>query len=131
MENTARLYNCAQCHIQVIICRHCDRGNIYCNDCAPVARVDAQRKAGERYQLSKQGRTKHAARQRLYRQRLRKKVTHQGSLRLSLRDLLQERSEIRVVGKKSSHIIQHDDISCHSCRLEVSPFVRLGYLRSG
>ena len=29
MESTARLYQCMFCHVQVIICRKCDRGNIY------------------------------------------------------------------------------------------------------
>ena len=28
MENTARLFNCARCHRQVLICRQCVRGNI-------------------------------------------------------------------------------------------------------
>ncbi|MDA9983435.1 hypothetical protein N9H39_12115 [Gammaproteobacteria bacterium] len=30
MENSARVYNCAGCRYQVVICRRCDRGNIYC-----------------------------------------------------------------------------------------------------
>ena len=75
MESTARLYNCARCHCQVIICSYCDRGNIYCDkSCADLARKTSLRKAGKRYQRSYRGRLKHAERQRHYRARC-KKVT--------------------------------------------------------
>jgi hypothetical protein len=30
METDARLFNCARCHRQVVICSRCDRGNLYC-----------------------------------------------------------------------------------------------------
>jgi hypothetical protein len=29
MESSARLFTCARCRAQVLICRRCDRGNIY------------------------------------------------------------------------------------------------------
>jgi len=29
MQSSARLFNCARCRRQVVICSHCDRGNIY------------------------------------------------------------------------------------------------------
>jgi len=65
MENTARLYHCARCHRQVVICRQCDRGNIYCPDgCAEEARRTSLRAAGGRYQQTRRGRLKHAERQR-------------------------------------------------------------------
>ena len=30
MQSSARLFNCARCRRQVVICSHCDRGNRYC-----------------------------------------------------------------------------------------------------
>ncbi len=70
MKNTARLFNCASCHRQVVLCRRCDHGNIYCSrSCGETARQHSQRLAGRRYQNSRRGRHKHARRQRHYRER--------------------------------------------------------------
>ena len=55
MSETAPLFNCARCGDQVVICSCCDRGNCYCQKCAPVARQDARRCAGKRYQHSRRG----------------------------------------------------------------------------
>lgn len=76
----ARLFLCAapECRAQACICRPCDRGHIYCADCAPHARRRSVRQAGERYQASRRGRIKHAERARRYRSRA-NKVTHHGS----------------------------------------------------
>jgi hypothetical protein len=83
MELTPRLFLCARCYEQVIICTYCDRGNIYCSFlCSLTARKNSLREAGMRYQHSIKGRLKHALRQRHYMQRLRglnNKMTHQGS----------------------------------------------------
>lgn len=77
---SARLFLCAACREMVIICRRCDRGQIYCaKGCAQQARRRAQRDAGRRYQTSRRGRLNHAARNRRYRART-KNGTHQGSL---------------------------------------------------
>jgi len=70
MNDVARIYYCTRCHSQVFICRHCDRGHIYCGQCAPKAQAEAKYRAAQRYQTSHQGRVKHAARQRRYRERL-------------------------------------------------------------
>ena len=78
MESTGRLFLCACCREQVLICRRCDRGQRYCRTCAKEARRASVREAGRRYQQSRQGRFAHAARSRLHRER-NKKVTHQGS----------------------------------------------------
>ncbi|MCU7940734.1 MAG: hypothetical protein KZQ64_00825 [gamma proteobacterium symbiont of Bathyaustriella thionipta] len=68
MCDSARLYNCERCHKQVIICSHCDHGNIYCNDgCAWYSRQEKQREAAHRYQSSHKGRQSHARRQQRYR----------------------------------------------------------------
>jgi len=76
----ARLFLCAVvgCRAQVLICRDCDRGHIYCGACAPTARRRSLHQAGRRYQASARGRVRHAARSRQYRLR-RNKVTHHGS----------------------------------------------------
>ena len=57
MECSARLFNCARCHCQVVLCSHCDRGQIYCGrSCAQAARRHATHAAGRRYQRSRRGR---------------------------------------------------------------------------
>ncbi len=53
MCSSARVFTCARCRRQVVICSHCDRGNRYCGpSCAHSARRHAQREAAQRYQLS-------------------------------------------------------------------------------
>jgi hypothetical protein len=80
-EETYRLYSCRRCAEQVRICRDCDRGNQYCaRQCAPMRRRESLRRAGQRYQRSRRGACRHAARQRAWRERQMQKVTHQGSL---------------------------------------------------
>ncbi len=79
-----RLFLCAapECRAQACICRDCDRGHIYCADCAPQARRRSLRQAGRRYQAGRRGRIKHAERARRYRARRgarTNKVTHHGS----------------------------------------------------
>ena len=86
-EPVYRLYNCERCQVQVRICERCDHGNIYCaGECAKIRRRESLRRAQARYQRSRGGARRHAARQRCWRERQRdepKIVTHQGS-RLSL-----------------------------------------------
>ena len=91
-DRPARLFVCAGCRAQVVLCSRCDRGQRYCQRaCAERARRSKQREAGQRYQCSPMGRLKHAARQRCLRRRRRqasapgagmlwRSVTHQGSL---------------------------------------------------
>jgi len=43
MQSSARLFNCARCRRQVVICSHCDRGNIYCSKrCSQTARREEE-----------------------------------------------------------------------------------------
>lgn len=95
MKATGRLYNCARCHAQAIICRPCDRGHIYCSPrCSQQARKTFRKRAQQRYQKSPKGRQVAAARQSRFRAKRRrlvslsevpatnadiKKVTHQCS----------------------------------------------------
>lgn len=79
MHETNRLFLCARCGKQVLICTHCDRGQIYCADgCATLSRRQSRREARRRYESSPRGRLIHAERSRRYRLRHRS-VTHQGS----------------------------------------------------
>jgi len=89
MDQPARLYLCARCRIQVVLCSRCDRGNRYCGrPCRHQAREDARRQTAQRYQRSWRGRIAHAQRSRRWRQRRAAaagggddahNVTHQGS----------------------------------------------------
>ena len=82
-EQTGRLFLCSRCQAQVLVCSQCDRGQRYCNSgCADITRLSRQREAGNRYQQSRAGRHKHAARMHQWRKRraaAAKIVTHHGS----------------------------------------------------
>lgn len=126
MNNTARLYNCASCHCQVIVCSHCDRGNIYCGSiCARVSRTLNHRIANRIYQNTFRGRQKHALRQSHYRLRQKnkiKKVTDQGSSEMAFNDLLlpSKNTDKKTLLKK---------MHCHFCVKNVFSYLRNGYLR--
>jgi hypothetical protein len=66
----ARRFVCARCRAPVLVCSHCDRGQVYCAaGCSATARRQSQRDAGRRYQDSLPGRFHHAARTRRWRER--------------------------------------------------------------
>lgn len=81
VDDSARLFVCARCRAQVVLCRRCDRGQRYCGtDCSQQARQASLREAACRYQASYRGRVAHAQRARRYRARRKIEiVTHQGS----------------------------------------------------
>jgi len=92
MDQPARLYLCARCRAQVVLCSRCDRGNRYCGrPCWHEARTEARPQTAQRYQRSRRGRIAHAQRSRRWRQRRAARdaagdagddahnVTHQGS----------------------------------------------------
>ena len=90
MLRSARLFLCARCRDQVLLCSHCDRGQLYCSPaCSMAGRRELRRLTAKRYQDSRRGRLKHAARTAFWRSRRRSKqlagaegdidkVTHQG-----------------------------------------------------
>ena len=130
MKDCARLYHCARCRCQVVICQRCDRGNIYCaQDCASLTRAESRRSAGQRYQSSLPGRHKHADRQRRYRQRLEDKVTHQGSPPTPAGDVLPLELKRHGHPGDSPIVPPGKVIQCHHCGQVCSPFVRLTVLR--
>jgi hypothetical protein len=72
------VFLCGRCRRQVVICRRCDRGQVYCGpDCALEVRRRNQREARRRYQATDRGRRMHTDRSREYRARGRS-VTDQG-----------------------------------------------------
>ncbi len=80
-EPTYRLYNCRRCGVLVEICTRCDHGNIYCTgECSRIRRLESLRRASARYQHTRRGAVRHAARQHDWRAH-HPKVTHQGSSR--------------------------------------------------
>jgi len=116
MCRSARLYNCARCHHQVIICSHCDRGNVYCSgQCAKQSRLEKQQQANGRYQSTAKGKHCHATRQQHYRQRQKQKVTYQGSVDLALYDLLLAEPEGDKTVKKAAISPLLTDKSAHVC----------------
>lgn len=129
MTSTGRFYLCQRCRIQVVICRHCDRGQIYCSDsCSNAARSEALRASGRRYQQSSAGRFKHAARALRYRQR-RNKVTHQGSTAPAQDDLLAANSVPDPYQHDSKPLpTSQSEVHCHFCGALCSAFVRSHFL---
>jgi hypothetical protein len=129
MESTGRLFLCACCREQVLVCRRCDRGQRYCRSCAKEARRASVREAGRRYQQSRQGRFAHAARSRRHRAG-NKKVTHQGSPVLATDVVLrQDSTDVAAALVPASTPAGTGMSLCHSCARPLPPFVRTGPLR--
>ena len=77
---SARLFQCALCYTQTLICSLCDRGHQYCSaSCSGKARRESLRRANRKYAQSRNGKHHNAERQRRYRLRKIRKVTDQGS----------------------------------------------------
>ena len=157
MDDSARLFLCARCFVQVRLCSHCDRGQRYCTrTCSSLARDAAQREAADRYQRSRGGRMTHAARSRRWRIRHHRLgplattqveadaniVTHQGSPgALADAPLLawtSDRAEVSVTpdpdpdpDPSATTWVERDAApSCRRCGAALAPWVRQGFLRS-
>lgn len=136
MTSTARLYHCTRCHRQVVICRACDRGNVYCGTgCAQSARSASRKRAANRYQQSRRGRHANAERQSRYRARQRlaiNKVTHQGSESIPSDDLLPDNLIARNPSCKTAQTTTPSvkgTSHCHFCGCTCSDFLRMGFIR--
>ena len=132
----ARLFVCARCRCQVLICTRCDRGQFYCGArCSAAARRASVRAAGQRYQRTRRGRHCHAERQRRYRARCAQnscseEVTHQGSALMRRAATLaphEQAASDEAVTPSNKPIVQHH---CHFCGCPVSLCVRLGWVRT-
>jgi hypothetical protein len=129
MCRSARLYNCARCSRQVIICSHCDRGNIYCADnCFDLSRKEKLKQAQKRYEQTAHAKELKAKRQKQYRQRKKEKATHQGSIQLALYDLLLIELEKLKNKVKKRHFTQYQSMRCHFCGSTCSDYLRLFFL---
>ena len=133
-----RWFLCVRCRAPVLVCSHCDRGQIYCSGgCAQAARHDAQQAAGQRYQKSFRGRLKHAARTARHRAR-QKIVTHQGSP-LQPRDDVVASDAAAAANQPAAassrgsvmrfQVPDRGSGRCHWCGCCCSPRVRIGFLR--
>ena len=134
IEETARLYHCLKCQIQVCICRCCDHGNVYCQSCAPLARKESVKAARISYARTKAGKHNNAARQQRYIKKKKerqlssdieeiKKITDHGSNHSENYDLL-------FPVKEESEILSNGAIICHFCGKNCSEFLRVDFLRS-
>ena len=154
-EQTGRLFLCARCQAQVLVCSQCDRGHRYCdNGCANITRRSRQREASNRYQQSRTGRHKHAARMHQWRKRRAasaKIVTHHGSQVTPADAVLQANESPPAISPDSQVLstcspiasesialstIANTRISmpallwrCHWCQSPCPALVRQGFLR--
>ena len=127
MQDSARLFICGRCRLQVWICRYCDRGNVYCGlRCSGPARRASLRAAGRRYQSSRLGRFRHAERQSRYRAK-RQKVTHHGSADGRSDDVLAAESKTAPVQRFATATGAQQQ-HCYFCKRACSPLVRLDFL---
>ena len=130
MSLSARLFHCARCHCQVILCRRCDRGHVYCaNGCAQQARKESLQRAGTRYRATRRGRLNNAARQRRFRAR-QQKVTHQGSAPLGPAAVLPVTRKPAENPAQNGPCHRQESVPCHRCRRHCSAFLRQDFLRS-
>jgi hypothetical protein len=122
-DPSPRLFLCARCRCQVLVCRRCDRGQVYCGrSCSQEARRCNQREARRRYQATERGREMHADRSRRYRARC-NRVTDQGSPPLSTTSSLPAQAQPPTV------IASRRAMACHRCGQDVSNLVRLEPIR--
>ena len=154
MTRSARLFLCARCRDQVLMCSHCDRGQLYCGRaCSFAGRRERRRQTVTRYQHSRGGRLKHAARTACWRTRRRSrylasagedidKVTHQGCPR-SLADasllacdtpsaceltaLTESAADVEPATATAAPFVA---LVCRRCAHALLPHVRLSWLRT-
>ena len=148
MDRSARLFLCARCRDQVLLCSHCDRGQQYCSRaCSSVSRRERRRQTARLYQSSRCGQLKHAARTARWRQRRRSlrhhinKVTHQGCS-VAHADASLPACDIPIVGEftigtesttdtvlANAGTVSVAALVCRRCTHRLLPHVRLGWLR--
>ena len=129
MPLSSRLYFCSRCHVQVIICSHCDRGQRYCTgECRREARAESAQRASKKYQATRAGRFNNADRQQRFRDRRSQKVTHQGSPPKYRHGLL--KTGLTKIKKTLKPSFSGSTVHCHYCGAVCDPFLRLDFMRS-
>jgi hypothetical protein len=129
-SGSCRLFLCARCRDQVVLCRTCDRGQIYCGrECSLDARRHNQREARSRYQASDRGRQLHAERSRRYRANLRRVTDH--GLQIGTAPEIDHASatEAAMSPQPSVDTASRPANACHRCGRQTSGFVRLSPIR--
>lgn len=128
-EDSFRMFLCARCRSQALVCRRCDRGQIYCTpSCAHDARCDHQREARRRHQATPRGRAMHAERNRRYRARA-SRVTDQGPTHEPETGPRRGLQVSAAPSDPSSSGCSSAHRCCHLCERPASSFVRLAALR--
>jgi hypothetical protein len=126
---SGRLFLCAKCREQVVVCSRCDRGQIYCSgDCSGVARRQSLREAAHRYRQTSRGRKTGAARTDRFRARKRI-VTHQGSPPQPPDDLLPAGATVTTNDISPAERPQRLALHCHWCGRPCLPGLRQDFLR--
>ena len=141
MDPSARLFLCAACRCQVVVCRACDRGQSYCGRaCAEEVRRARQREARRRYAASRRGRLANAARQAAFRARTRSRsapeVTDQGSEPVAAPATSAASTSSAAIGRtttaQGASVVATDDegaVRCRFCRRPCSALLRRAFLR--
>lgn len=129
-ESSCRMFLCSRCRCPVLVCRRCDRGQIYCaGTCAQKARRHRQREARRDYQATPRGRALHAERNRRYRARQRHRVMDQACAKEpEARPSLG--SSVNAALSNPSRRKSSEHAHCHYCGCLASLFVRQSALRS-
>ena len=151
MDCSARMFLCARCRDQVLVCSDCDRGQRYCTrTCSGLVRRAARRDAARRYQRSRGGRVAHAARSRRWRIRQHRVqaettccegvniVTHQGSIDAPADAPLGTCTSDSTAPNVTADAGFSEGVSvasvvaagrCRRCGAALTPWVRQGFLR--
>lgn len=148
MAESARLFLCAHCRMQVVLCSRCDRGNRYCGRvCRRHARDAARRETARRYQRSQRGRAAHAQRARRWRQRAAARasaataqtqnVTHQGCsaggiaapLAAWTHDSAISRADIAAEAPALQEVATTTTRHCRRCAALLPGWLRQGFVR--
>jgi hypothetical protein len=122
-KDSTRIFNCASCYLQVLVCRACDRGQLYCKPCSKITRQQAIREAKKRYQQTRKGRLKHADRQKRYmlKKQLQQKMTYTGSPQQAPHDSLLLVVEQTAEESSAKRV-------CHFCGSVCGPWLRHDFL---
>ena len=134
MDGSYRIFNCARCAKQTILCRYCDHGNIYCSAiCAQQQRALSLKRSARKYQKTLKGKHQHAERQLKYRQRqASKKVTHQGLTDVHECGALEvEQQDCKKVKTQTYRPSFKRELRCDHCGRVCGPFGRRDFWRSG
>jgi hypothetical protein len=129
IQPSHRSFSCAGCHAFVLICRRCDRGNIYCSpQCAQRMRKASLKRANQRYQCSEKGRLQHCVRQQRYLDRKERKMTDQGSEPTPTKTNAFKRRVKSILQKENVNVRNPPSTCCSICGNPLGPFARRHYL---